>query len=104
MPDIGLFSASEPVPPDTPVVIRYSVEAGGLPVYTESYDVDKLIAELEQDETKALQLWARRLKCVAAARHRPGFSAALTRCLTDGVAADFGGASGTALDPLGHTP
>ncbi len=104
MPDVGLFSASDPVPDGTAVIIRYSVEVGGLPVYNESYDVDTLIAELAQDEAKALQLWARRLKCVAAARHRPGFSAAVTRCLTDGVAADCGSTSGVALDSLGHTP
>jgi hypothetical protein len=35
-------------------------------------------------------LWARRIQCVAACRNRHGFSACLTRCLTDGQACDCG--------------
>lgn len=100
MPDVGLFTASEPVFKTTPVVIRYSVEVGGLPVYTESYDVDTLAVELEMDEAKALRLWERRLKCVVEARGRAGFSAALTRCLADGQCCDLGSQNCTQVDDL----
>jgi hypothetical protein len=101
MPDVSLFTATEPVSPDIPVIIRYSVEVGGLPVYNESYDVEKLAAELEEDEAKAATLWIRRLKCVIAARHRPGFSAAVTRCLADGECCDYGAGKGEKVDSLG---
>ena len=90
MPDVGLFSASEPLPEDAKVIIKYSVEVEGLPVYTETYDVRKLAQELEADESKEIECWARRIKCVVACRHRRGFSACLTRCLTDGQACDCG--------------
>jgi hypothetical protein len=90
MPDVGMFSATEPVSAETPVVIKFSVEVGGLPVYQESYDVDKLRHELDQDPDRAVAFWTRRLKCVVAARDRPGFSAALTRCLVDGRCVDHG--------------
>lgn len=101
MPDVSLFTATEPVASDIPVIIRYSVEVGGLPVYNESYDVDKLAAELEEDEAKAATLWIRRLKCVIAARNRPGFSAALTRCIGDGQCCDYGAGIGDQIDSLG---
>jgi hypothetical protein len=78
------------VPKSTKVIIKYSVEVGGLPVYNESYDADTLAKELDEDEAKVLALWCRRLKCAVAARPRPGFSAALTRCLTDGQSCDYG--------------
>ena len=54
MPDVGLFTATEPVGSDLPVIIRYSVEVGGLQVYNESYDVETLASELKKDEAKAL--------------------------------------------------
>lgn len=101
MPDVSLFTATEPVSPDLPVIIRYSVEVGGLPVYNESYDVDQLAAELEKDEAKSAALWIRRLRCVIAARHRKGFSAALTRCLADGHCGDYGTQETTPVDTLG---
>ena len=101
MPDVGLLTSTEPVPKNTPVIIRYSVEVGGLPVYNESYDVDKLAIEFEQDEAKVAALWVRRLKCAVAARSRPGFSAALTRCLTDGHSCNYGSEEGVILDDLG---
>ncbi|MEN3942791.1 hypothetical protein WJU23_15935 [Prosthecobacter sp. SYSU 5D2] len=101
MPDVSLFTATEPVASDIPVIIRYSVEVGGLPVYNESYDVDKLAVELEEDEARAASLWLRRLKCVIAARHRPGFSAALTRCLADGQCCDNGAGNAEKIDSLG---
>ncbi|MDB6004313.1 MAG: hypothetical protein JWR15_1300 [Prosthecobacter sp.] len=100
MPDVGLFSATEPVSKKLPVVIRYSVEVGGLPVYNESYDVDTLAKELKEDESKAVTLWVRRLKCAVEARHRPGFSAALTRCLADGQACDFGTGNCSQIDAV----
>ena len=90
MPDVGFFSATEPLPQDAKVIIKYSVEVEGLPVYTETYDVAKIAQELVSDEPKAVELWARRIKCVVACRHRYGFSACLTRCLTDGRACDRG--------------
>lgn len=84
-------------------MIRFSVEAGGLPVYQETYCVETLAAELQEDERKAVELWVRRLKCVIAARHRPGFSAALTRCLADGESCDFGvdGSASEKIDDRG---
>ena len=85
MPDVGLTTATEPVNPDYPVIIKYSVEVDGLPVYTETYDVEKLADEWKQDATKVAHLWLRRLQCVLAARHRPAFSATLTKCLAEGV-------------------
>ena len=72
------------------VVIKYVVEVNGLEVYSESYSAEKLAAELEEDETKAVAIWARRIKCVAACRKRRGFSPCVTRCLTDGKACDCG--------------
>ena len=72
------------------VVIKYSVEVNGLPVYQESYDVEKLADELKENEAKAVELWSRRIKCVAACRSRKGFSSCVTRCLTDGQACDCG--------------
>src|SRR2546428_10526238 len=90
MPDVGLFSATEPVPQELKVVIKYSVEVNGLPVYQESYSVEKLAQELEEDEERAVRIWARRIKCVVACRKRHGFSGCLTRCLEDGQCADCG--------------
>jgi hypothetical protein len=90
MPDVGLFSATQPLPKDARVIIKYSVEVEGLPVYTETYDVDKIAKELADEEAKAVDFWARRIKCAVACRHRHGFSACLTRCLTDGHACACG--------------
>ena len=90
MPDVGLFTATEPLPKSYRVVIKFSVEVEGLPVYTETYDADQLARELKEDETKALEIWSRRIRCVAACRQRRGFSGCVTRCLTDGCAADCG--------------
>jgi hypothetical protein len=86
MPDVGLLNFSEPVPPDNKVVVKYSVEVNGLPVYSESYDIDTVAEELKQDEPSVLANWIRRITCVVACRHRHGFSACLTRCLADGKA------------------
>src|SRR5438045_2702482 len=90
MPDVGLFTASEPLSKDMKVVIKYSVEVEGLPVYSESYDVDTLAKELQKDEAKAVEYWSRRIKCVVGCRSRPGFSSCVTRCLTDGQCCDCG--------------
>ena len=90
MPDVGLFSATEPLPKHYKVVIKYTVEVEGLPVYSETYDVDQLGNELADDADKAASLWFRRIKCVVACRRRSGFSACVTRCLTDGCASDCG--------------
>lgn len=72
------------------VIIKFSVEVEGLPVYNETYDVDKLAQELKADKPKAVELWGRRIKRVAACRHKNGFSACVTRCLTDGKACNCG--------------
>ncbi len=103
MPDVGLFTATEPLTRDIPLVIKFSVEAGGLPVYQESYDVRTLAKELKEDENKAVTLWLRRLQCVVASMEKPGFSSALTRCLADGVCSDCGIDSRNAIrvDDLG---
>jgi len=90
MPDVGLFTATEPLPRNDKVIIKYSVEVEGLPVYTETYDVDKIAAELQSDEARTLEIWARRILCAAACRTRSGFSSCLTRCLTDGQSCECG--------------
>lgn len=90
MPDVGLFTASEPLPKDAKLIIKFSVEVEGLPVYNESYDVEKLAAELSEDRAKVAELWLRRVECVVSCRHKHGFSACVTRCLTDGKACDCG--------------
>ncbi len=72
------------------MVIKYVVEVNGLPVYSESYDVEKLADELKEAEAKAVDLWSRRIKCVVACRKRHGFSSCVTRCLTDGHACECG--------------
>jgi len=84
MPDVGLTTNTEPLDPKYKVVIKYSVEVEGLPVYQESYDVAQLAKELEEDEDKVAKLWLRRIKCVVAARDRPMFSARVTNCLMTG--------------------
>jgi hypothetical protein len=84
MPDVGLTTASEPLSPSDKVVIKYSVEVEGLPVYQESYNVDKLAAELAEDRERFKELWLRRVECVVKSRTLPEFSATLTRCLARG--------------------
>lgn len=90
MPDVGLFSATEPVPKDARVIIKYSVEVEGLPVYTETYDVEKLAVELSDDPERAVETWARRIRCAVGCRHKKGFSSCLTRCLADGQCCELG--------------
>jgi hypothetical protein len=85
MPDVGLTTATAPLDPSYRVVIKYSVEVEGLPVYNESYDVAKIAVEIGKDAEEVQRLWFRRLQCVIEARHQPAFSAVLTRCLADGV-------------------
>lgn len=84
MPDVGLFSATDPLPKGAAVIIKYSLEVEGLPVYQESYDVDTLANELEQDPLRACELWIRRLKAPVACRSLHGFSAALTKAIATG--------------------
>jgi hypothetical protein len=84
MPDVGLTTATKPLDSKYRVVIKYSVEVEGLPVYQESYDVDQLAKELKDDEEKVAELWLRRVKCVVAARDEPMFSARVTTCLATG--------------------
>lgn len=84
MPDVGLTTATEPLDPKYRVVIKYSVEVEGLPVYQESYDVKQLEKELAEDEQKVAELWLRRIKCVVEARDKTMFSARVTACLQTG--------------------
>ena len=81
MPNVGLFTADEPVSPDTPISIRYSVEVGGLPVYTELYDVRRLRRELDEDRNKALAAWECRLVVPVEGQDKPRFSCVLTNGL-----------------------
>lgn len=85
MPDVGLTSATQPLPQDAKVVIKYSVQVEGLPVYQETYDVDKLAAELKADRSKFKELWLKRVECVVEARDQHAFSASLTGCLADAL-------------------
>jgi hypothetical protein len=78
MPNVGLLTASEPVPPDTGISIRYTVEVGGLPVYTELYDVRKLKREWEENPQRVQREWARRLEAPVRAEDQPRFSCHLT--------------------------
>ena len=80
MPDVGLLTFTEPLPPNAKVIIKYSIEVNGLPVYQETYDVKKIEAELKQDEASVVVNWVRRIKCAVCCRKRHGFSACLTRC------------------------
>lgn len=81
MPDVGLTTATELLPPDAKIVIKYSVEIEGLPIYQESYDVEKLAHELASNRDSFKELWLRRVECVVNHRHSPAFSASLTGCL-----------------------
>jgi hypothetical protein len=81
MPDVGLTTATQSLPPDAKVVIKYSVEVEGLPVYQESYDVEQIAKEIANDARLARDLWFRRLACAVESRHKPSFSASLTGCL-----------------------
>ena len=83
MPDVGLLTFTEPLPRDARVIIKYSVEVNGLPVYTETYDVKKIEQELKEDPEAVKRNWLRRILCAVGCRKRPGFSACLTRCLAD---------------------
>ncbi len=84
MPNVGLLSAGEPVPSDVTVSIRYTVEVGGLPVYTELYDVDTLKEDLDSDPEKTLEAWKRRLEAPVLARNKDAFSARVTSHLHGG--------------------
>jgi hypothetical protein len=90
MPDVGLTSSAEPLSDEYKVVIKYTVEVNGLPVYTETYDAEKLRKEWESDEQIVRENWFWRIKCVLGCRTRRGFSACLTRCLLDGKIRDEG--------------
>ncbi len=102
MPDVGLFTAAKPLDPDYNVVIKFSVEVQGLPVYQESYDVKTLEEELKKDPERFATLWLRRIKCTTKCRKRPGFSACLTRCLMDGICGDLGHLDAEKVDEAGE--
>ncbi len=102
MPDVGLFTAAGPLDPEYKVVIKYSVEVEGLAVYQESYDVKKLELELQRDPARLKEIWFRRIQCAVNSRQRPGFSAALTRCLMDGQCGDLGHENLQTLDSAGE--
>lgn len=86
MPDVGLTTATEPLSPNCCVIIKYTVEVEGLPVYTETYDVAKLAEEVTRHKALAERLWLRRLWAAVEARNAPAFSATLTHKLAHGTA------------------
>ena len=86
MPDVGLTTANEPLSTQEKVVIKYTVEVSGLPVYSETYDAEKIAKELRSDRKQVSELWLRRLEAVVSCRHKPRFSASLTAFLADGRA------------------
>jgi hypothetical protein len=90
MPDVGLLTFTEPLPANAKVIIKYSVEVNGLPVYTETYDVKKIEGELKEEPESVQRNWLRRIQCAVCCRKRPGFSACLTRCLADGQCCEKG--------------
>ncbi|MDX2081684.1 MAG: hypothetical protein SFU53_12950 [Terrimicrobiaceae bacterium] len=85
MPDVTLETATDPLSPDMRVVIKYSVEVEGLPVYQETYDARGLARELEADRERFTQLWLRRAECAIRCLEADCFSARLTKCLAQGV-------------------
>lgn len=101
MPDVGLLSSDEPLKPSHKVVIRFSVEVDGLPVYNESYDVDKIRQELAQAREETLRRWSWRLLGTAYCRDQQGFSACLTRSLVDGQGCASGHEACHSLDRQG---
>jgi hypothetical protein len=84
MPDVGLTTATEPVPPDEKVTIKYSVHVGELAIYSETYDVEKIAAEIAANREEVKELWMRRLEAVVHSRDKPRFSASLTAELAGG--------------------
>jgi hypothetical protein len=90
MPDVGLTDFTSPLPANARVVIKYTIEVEGLPVYTETYDADKIARELEDDAETVERNWLRRIRCVVGCRSREGFSSCLTRCLADGQCCTMG--------------
>ena len=84
MPDVGLTTATQSLPKDGRVIIKYSVEVKDLHVYQETYHIDKLAAELKADRPRFKELWLRQVECVVDCRDRHAFSASLTGCLADG--------------------
>ncbi len=95
MPDVGLFTAGQPIGPETKVVVKYSVEVGGLPVYQESYDVENLAEELDGEPEKAAALWLRRLTGPVRCLRGPKFSANLTEWIASGTASQNSAEPGT---------
>lgn len=85
MPEVGLFSAEKPLKSSYTVRIRYAVEVEGLPVYSETYDVDTLRQELKADPEAAAEAWLRRLKAPCEARDKPHFAACLTTLIATGT-------------------
>lgn len=102
MPDVGLFTAAEPLDSGYKVIIKYSVEVEGLPVYQETYDVNTLEKELRKNPVRLKEIWFRRIQCAVKSRPRAGFSAALTRCLMDGQCGDLGHEKLEPLDTAGE--
>jgi hypothetical protein len=84
MPDVGLTTATEPVSPKEKVIIKYSVHVGGLAVYSETYDVEKIAVEIATNREEVKELWMRRLEAVVHSRDKPRFSASLTAALAEG--------------------
>ena len=85
VPEVGLTNATQPLPQDAKVVIKYSVQVRRFARLPGTYDVDKLPAELNADRSKFKDLWLKRVEGVVAARDQHAFSASLTGCLADAL-------------------
>jgi hypothetical protein len=103
MPDVGLLTFTDPLPANAKVIIKYSVEVNGLPVYTETYDVKKIESELEKEPAQVRQNWLRRILCAVGCWKRAGFSACLTRCLADGKCCEKGHEDCTDVNAREHS-
>ena len=65
--DVGLTSSGERLKEEYKIVIKYTIEIEGLPIYTENYDAAKLRKEVEANEQTLREYWFRRVKVLLAA-------------------------------------
>ena len=76
--------------PPKKVIIKYIVEADGVPIYTEHLDVDDLESEMTTQSDAVIAGWGRRIKCAICCKKKSGFGACFIRCLVDGKCCDSG--------------
>jgi hypothetical protein len=84
----GILSVNDEAPKK--VIIKFVVEADGVPVYTEHLDADDIANEMTTQAEAVTQGWIGRIKCVICCRKKAGFVACLARCLVDGKCCDGG--------------